>query len=203
MSIRFKAIGSPAAEMFRSIESNNRGRSGLELSQSDSNLSHPDKHPRNQRVLLLNSAASLLKFVILGNGNKYDVHALARKLCEAILETPGLQLVGVDLSSDSNLSDLPADIAVVLGGDGTVLHTARRMEDRPIPVVGVNMGRLGFLADLTPSAFLKRLVDLSERRFKIDRLMTLTCVLASRNGPTLTFRGLNDAVVRSSALFFT
>ena len=152
-------------------------------------------------MLLLNSAASSLKFVVLGNGNKYDVHALARELCEAILETPGLQLVGVDLSSDSNLSDLPADIAVVLGGDGTVLHTARRMEDRPIPVLGVNMGRLGFLADVTPSAFRKRLVDLADRRFTIDRLMTLTCVLASRNGPTLTFRGLNDAVVRAAPVF--
>ena len=71
----------------------------------------------------------------------------------------------------------PADIAVVLGGDGTVLHTARRMDDHPTPVLGVNAGRLGFLADLTPAAFFDRLGDLAERRFTIENLMTLSCTL--------------------------
>ena len=52
----------------------------------------------------------------------------------------------------------------MLGGDGTVLHAARRMGDRPTPVLGVNAGRLGFLADLTPEAFLERLGDLADRR---------------------------------------
>ena len=44
----------------------------------------------------------------------------------------------------------------MLGGDGTVLHTARHMGDRPTPVLGINVGRLGFLADLTPEGFLGR-----------------------------------------------
>ncbi len=72
----------------------------------------------------------------------------------------------------------------MLGGDGTVLHAARRMDDHPTPVLGVNAGRLGFLADLTPAAFLERLDDLAARRFTIDNLMTLACVLTPRSGPT-------------------
>jgi len=142
-----------------------------------------------------------LKLVILGNGIKPEVPALAQALSGALSQAPGLELAGVDLSADSNLSALPADVAVVLGGDGTVLHAARRMEDHPTPVLGVNVGRLGFLADLTPAAFQERLEDLATRKFTIDNLMTLACVLTPRSGPTRTFRGLNDAVVRAAPVF--
>jgi len=142
-----------------------------------------------------------LKLIILGNGIKPEVHVEAKAMAEVLAGTSGIELTGVDLSEDSNLSELPADVAVVLGGDGTVLHTARRMEDHPTPVLGVNMGRLGFLADLTPAALRDRLPDLAARQFTIDNLMTLACVLTPRNGPTRTFRGLNDAVVRAAPFF--
>jgi NAD+ kinase len=142
-----------------------------------------------------------LNVVILGNGTKPEVHAVARRLSGVLGAHPGLELVGVDLEPDTDLSGLKADIALVLGGDGTVLHTARRMGDHPTPVLGVNVGRLGFLADLTPEAFLDRLGDLADRRYTIDNLMTLSCTLASRNGPTREFRGLNEVVLRAAPVF--
>jgi NAD+ kinase len=142
-----------------------------------------------------------LRLMILGNGLKAEVHVEAKAMAEVLTGVSGIELTGVDLSEDSNLSELPADVAVVLGGDGTVLHTARRMEDHPTPVLGVNMGRLGFLADLTPAAFRDRLPDLAARQFTIDNLMTLACDLTPRSGPARTFRGLNDAVVRAAPFF--
>ena len=142
-----------------------------------------------------------LRLVILGNGIKSEVHVLAKAIADAVNGAHGIELTGVDLSADSNLSSLPADVAIVLGGDGTVLHAARRMEDHPTPVLGVNAGRLGFLADLTPAAFQDRLEDLAAWRFTIDNLMTFTCVVAPRTGPTRPFRGLNDAVVRAAPIF--
>jgi NAD+ kinase len=142
-----------------------------------------------------------LRAVILGNGTKPEVLAEADALARAVSATGGLELIGVDLSADSRLADLPADVAVVLGGDGTVLHTARRMEDRPTPVLGVNVGRLGFLADLTPAAFRQRMSDLAARQYTVENLMTLECTLTPRQGPTRTFRGLNDAVIRAAPIF--
>jgi NAD+ kinase len=142
-----------------------------------------------------------LSVVIVGNGTKAEVPAEAQRLAEAMAGHPQIHLVGIDLSPETDLSALSADIALVLGGDGTVLHAARRMGDRPTPVLGVNAGRLGFLADLTPEAFLERLGDLADRRYTIDNLMTLSCTLIPRSGPTRTFHGLNDVVLRAAPSF--
>ena len=136
-----------------------------------------------------------LRLSIIGNKAKREVYALVDALAVMVSRVAGLELAGVDLTADSNLSRLSADVAVVLGGDGTVLHAARRMEDQPTPVLGVNVGRLGFLSDLTPSAFRERLPDLAARKFTIENLMTLACSLTPRSGPTRAFRGLNDAVI--------
>src|SRR5215213_4195916 len=48
------------------------------------------------------------------------------------------------------LPDVAADLLIVFGGDGSMLRSARQMGYRQIPVLGVNLGRLGFLADIQP-----------------------------------------------------
>jgi NAD+ kinase len=147
------------------------------------------------------ASSAPLKLVILGNGTKPEVHAEARSLSAALADQSRLSLAGTDLTSDSDLSNLDADLALVLGGDGTVLHTARRMGDHPTPVLGINVGRLGFLADLTPEGFLERLGDLAERRYTIDYLVTLACTLVPGSGPSREFRALNDVVLRAAPFF--
>jgi NAD+ kinase len=109
-------------------------------------------------------------------------------------------LEATDLGGEADLSGLGADVALVLGGDGTVLHTARRMGDRPTPVLGVNQGRLGFLAELTPGEVVDRLPDLAGRRFTVENLMTLDVTLA-RPGEPERFRALNDVVLRAAPPF--
>jgi NAD+ kinase len=147
------------------------------------------------------STAHPLRLTLLGNGSKPEVIAETRQLKRAVEEFQGIQLVGIDLAPDTDLAGLEADVAVVLGGDGTVLHAARRMGERPTPVLGINLGRLGFLADLTPAGFVERLGDLVARRYSVDCLMTLSCTLIRRDGTTQVFRGLNDAVLRAGPAF--
>jgi NAD+ kinase len=147
------------------------------------------------------SFASPLRLMILGNGTRDEVRTQVEVLTTEIKATDGVDLAGVDLSAESDLSRLPADIAVVVGGDGSVLHTVRRMGLHPTPVVGVNAGRLGFLADLAPDTFCPHLRDLAERRFTIENLMTMACTVTSSHGPTREFRALNDAVIRAAPYF--
>jgi NAD+ kinase len=142
-----------------------------------------------------------LAVMLLGNGTKPEVVTEAWRLTELLNRHAGFRVVGVDLSSNSNLEGLQAEVALVLGGDGTVLHTARRMGDRPTPVLGVNLGRLGFLADLTPETVLARLDDLATRAFSVQCLMSLTCTLVPTAGPRRSFRGINDVVIRAAPLF--
>lgn len=66
-----------------------------------------------------------------------------------------------------------ADLAVVIGGDGTMLHTARRLIEHGVPLVGVNLGRLGFLTDIArSSATSERLAGILDGAFTAeDRFM--------------------------------
>lgn len=160
------------------------------------------ERPRQPPAVPLSShTAPPLRIAILGNGTKSEVRHEAKRLAQAMKDHPGVTPAGLDLALDTDLSGLEADIALVLGGDGTVLHTARRMGDTPTPVLGINVGRLGFLADLTPGGFLDSLGDLADRRYTIDNLMTLSCTLAPKTGPARTFRGLNDVVLRAAPVF--
>jgi NAD+ kinase len=144
-----------------------------------------------------------LRLAILGNGTKPEVHYESVRIVKAIRKQPGLEVTRIDMASDTDLSrlDTDSDVALVLGGDGTVLHTARRMGDRPTPVLGINVGRLGFLADLTPEGFFGRIGDLADRRYTVENLMTLTCTLQPKAGPMRVFRGLNDVVLRAAPVF--
>lgn len=61
-----------------------------------------------------------------------------------------VDVVAVDLDAHIDLSVARADLVLVFGGDGSILHVARRLRTNPVPVLGVNYGQFGFLADLEP-----------------------------------------------------
>jgi len=83
-----------------------------------------------------------------------------------------VEVVGENFDFSKSPSAMGADFAIVLGGDGSILRSAKRMKDDQIPVLGVNLGKLGFLADISPDAIESALESIDREEFKlVDHLM--------------------------------
>ena len=92
------------------------------------------------------------------------------------------------------------DLALVLGGDGSTLRTARMVAPHGVPIVGLNMGRLGFLSELTPEDWRAKLPRILDRDFWIETRMMLHAQ-ARRGGNTFgEYEALNDVVVSRGSL---
>lgn len=92
-----------------------------------------------------------------------------------------------------------ADLLVCFGGDGTILHAAKDAQAHHIPVLGVNLGSVGFMAELEVSE-LHQLAKLTEGKYTLEERMMLD-VTVRRDGRTI-FRdaALNDAVITKGAM---
>lgn len=92
------------------------------------------------------------------------------------------------------------DAAVVLGGDGTFLSVARFLEDLSIPVVGVNLGGLGFLTEISTASCFDEIKKILDGDYEIEERMRLQ-VLIRRQGETIFMQSvLNDVVISKGAL---
>jgi NAD+ kinase len=82
-------------------------------------------------------------------------------------------VTGIDTECERSLERVDAEAILVLGGDGTLLATARRIGGRRLPLVGVNFGRLGFLASFTPQQFKDHFDELLARKLPMSTRLTI------------------------------
>jgi NAD+ kinase len=120
----------------------------------------------------------------------------ALRLLEPQLRTrSGIEVVDVATSDDCCSAGLNLDLAIVLGGDGAILRACRQFGQHQIPILGVNLGRLGFLADVLPDEFEKALPQIEARRFHCVEHLMFTCEHRRSNGETNSYLGLNEAAI--------
>ncbi len=125
---------------------------------------------------------------------------LERQGIEVAFETNTATAVGRPHGVSS--SNLPADtdLAIVAGGDGTLLSVARAAAPLGIPILGVNLGSLGFLTELQPGEIFDGLHAVLEGRYTVEERQTLR-VRPYREGKLQQeYALLNDAVIAKSAL---
>ena len=106
-----------------------------------------------------------------------------------------VDLVGLDSDCCQRLDQVDADAILVLGGDGTLLGAARRLNGRRIPLMGVNFGRLGFLANFTPDEFQVHFTRLARGELPTTARQLLQVSVDAHGAQRFSSVALNDAVV--------
>lgn len=140
-----------------------------------------------------------VKFFVLGNAQRPGVKEEAERLLPFLRQH--CDICVVDLLQETDLHMLPAaDMALVLGGDGAILRAARQMGYRQVPVLGVNLGRLGFLAELHPDELRALFPSVVRGEYRVSRHLMLECQIETLDAghtqslASRTLLGLNEAV---------
>lgn len=133
---------------------------------------------------------------LIGNGRKPEVGAAFSRL-ETWLRGRGA-LVGSDLTGqyEAVRQALP-ELVVVLGGDGTILAVAQALGQHQAPILGVNMGKLGYLADFTADEFVRDFDRIVGDPQLISRRMSLAVEGIGPDGETWRGLAINDCVLHA------
>ncbi len=113
------------------------------------------------------------------------------------------QVVAFDFTGQADLNAVSADLAIILGGDGSILRAAHQMGQRQVPVLAVNLGRLGFLADLSPEELPSILEQIAAEGLEgrvIEHLM-FECRVYREGSMLAEQLGLNEVVVQTGPAF--
>ena len=152
----------------------------------------------NTSVKKLEPQASL-RAIILGAAGRPEIIAQAERLQGEIHQY--VEVVKADFTGNQDMSVVDADLAIVLGGDGSILRAARQMGHRQLPVVAVNMGRLGFLANVTMSELPALLKDYQSGLVSVAEHLMFECYLIRDGQVCLQQLGLNEVAVLAGTPF--
>ena len=140
--------------------------------------------------------------LLLADPSRPEAVEASKQIQDVLESLGGCYISGSLEESDSIPSEPNPDVAIVIGGDGTMISQARRLVDHEIPMIGVNCGRLGFLAPFSPSSFKQhaRTVLGPERTLEHRMLMEVRIEPAD-GGEAITRRAMNDGLITAGEPF--
>lgn len=131
----------------------------------------------------------MMKLCVIANPRKYSIRDPLESIISWCKESGSLLFAAEELSR--HFSDIlytkdhitvteteseaikKSDVVIAVGGDGTMLHTAHLLKNHPLPVLGVNTGKLGFMANIQPSQINDALTSVLNRDYLIDKRLML------------------------------
>lgn len=133
------------------------------------------------------------KVVVLVATNRPRVDSELPKLLPQIEKHA--DVIAVDKSFEYDFENCDSDFVIVLGGDGSILQSARQMRTNQRPVLGVNLGKLGFLAAIGPEGFVSVLPAIAKGEFTTTKHLMLQCDLYQNDQVIHSMIGLNEASI--------
>lgn len=135
------------------------------------------------------------------HANRDDVQALALDIATR-LEAAGIEVAAAgDLADSTRFADLdPArnELAVVLGGDGTILRAAEIMREHRVPILGINLGKVGFLAELEPGDIDQLVEVIVNRSWQVEQRRALNVRVVDPAGNVWESWALNEVAIEKS-----
>ena len=125
---------------------------------------------------------------------------LEEKGIEAIMDIDTASIIGSASSHQKSAIPSLVDLLVVLGGDGTLLSVARLVEGHDVPILGVNLGSLGFLTEVTIEELLPTMEQILSGEYTTSERMMLETHIHRQGERIARYVVLNDVVINKSAL---
>jgi NAD+ kinase len=150
----------------------------------------------------------LKSFGLVINLDKKGVRQLVRKIADVLISKGCAALIEEDMAENLGLPELgvprnlfyeKAECMIVLGGDGTLLRTARKAVGTGTPFIGINLGHMGFLTEIDIPEALPALEKLLDGEYDIEERMMLEANVYRQGKLVQSMKGLNDAVIASGA----
>jgi NAD+ kinase len=140
-----------------------------------------------------------IRAILLGPAQRPNVVEEVERLRPQIEQLA--QVAYADFTGCQDLSQTEADVAIVFGGDGSILRAAHQMAYRQLPVIAVNLGRLGFLADISPDELPNVLKDYCAGKLKVIEHMMFECRVLRGEQAFCRQLGLNEVAIHGGPPF--
>jgi NAD+ kinase len=141
------------------------------------------------------------RLAIITKKHKADAWEAGRAL-QAWFKTRGVEAFHLENEPEPQIPPLPLDVEflVVMGGDGTILSVARHYGQQGIPILGVNVGGLGFLTGISLNELYPSMERVLAAQYEVEERMMLTTTLFRQGKAIWQEKVLNDAVINKGAL---
>ncbi len=140
-----------------------------------------------------------MRVIVLGFAGRPNVVRRIAHLLPLIQQH--VTVVASDFTGQLDLSKVEAVLTIVLGGDGSILRAAHQMGNRQLPVLAVNLGRLGFLADLSADEAIKLLPVLAQGEVPVVEHLMFECRVLREGEKVYEDLGLNEVAVLTGPPF--